>query len=430
LTDSPYRLLALSIAAVVCIAASNGGTTSQDLKTGYLVGATPKWQQWSILVGSISSALVIGIVLIMLNSSSTIYSKSPKNLPTLSKPLDMAQLKSTALREQAPGDEKLYYVWHPVEGNEEGAAPGKYLVDEQGKVCYLVDPGISGRLTRRDDGTEVRKFSPPQAELFALITKGILSQKLPWVLVLMGVALALVLELCGVSSLPFAVGVYLPLSSSAPIFVGGMLRYVVERFGSKSGEKPKSELESEMSPGVLFSTGYIAGGTIAGVLVSCMYFSDTLPEALGLWQYRKAPVEVQAPFDEQCRALAKNELGEGASEKALQQNVDEIKEINATLLTDFVPLSKGTKIELSKDRNETVKADTTLGEFAKQTEDKPTTIYELNSEKLPMPSGLPVGIEMRLPQRNSPAVLAFAALSAILIAVGFGWILKTKGDSP
>ena len=274
LTSPQYQLIALSVAAVVCIASSNGGTTSQDLKTGYLVGATPKWQQLSILVGSLSSALVIGVILLALNQAGTIYSQ--KNLPQPKRPLDMETLRATALRESPPESENRYYVWHPTEGNAEGVPPGRYLVDEQGKVCWLVDPGINGKLTRRDDGTEVRKLSPPQAELFALITHGILNQKLPWILVLLGVILALVMELCGVSSLPFAVGVYLPLSSTTPIFVGGLTRYVVERIGRKRDEGPASELESEMSPGVLFSTGYIAGGTIAGVLLAFLTFSETI----------------------------------------------------------------------------------------------------------------------------------------------------------
>ena len=91
-----------------------------------------------------------------------------------------------------------------------------------------------------------------------------------------------------------------------------------------------------------------------------------------------------------------------------------------------MPLAKGTTIRLPKDHKEQVSADTTLGEFAKHTEDKPMTIFELNSETLKMPQGLPTGTEIRLPQRNLPAVLAFGALAVILIAVGFGWLLKTK----
>ena len=160
--------------------------------------------------------------------------------------------------------------------------PGKYLVDAHGQIHWLVDPGINGKLTHRDDGTEVRKFSPPQAQLFALITHGILNQKLPWILVLLGVAIAAVLELCGVSSLPFAVGVYLPLSSSTPIFLGGFVRYLVERFGRKQAGRSASEMETEMSPGVLLSTGYIAGGTIAGVLIAFLSFSDRITAALAI----------------------------------------------------------------------------------------------------------------------------------------------------
>ena len=87
----------------------------------------------------------------------------------------------------------------------------------QGKIRYLVDPGICGKLKTRDDGSESEEIQSAAGGVFAMITDGILSQKLPWVLVLLGVAIALVVELCGVSSLAFAVGVYLPLSSSAPI---------------------------------------------------------------------------------------------------------------------------------------------------------------------------------------------------------------------
>ncbi len=279
-TGAPYRLLALSVAAVVCIAASNGGTTSQDLKTGFLIGATPKWQQWAIVIGSVSSSLVIGAVLMAMNESNTDY--STKHLPQLQKPIDIKSLEASGKRAYARNDNTLYYVWLAPEGNSEGAPPAKYLVDDHGKLRYLVDPGICGTLSHRDDGSEVKKYNPPQAALFALITNGILSQKLPWVLVLLGVAIAVVVELCGVSSLAFAVGVYLPLSSSAPIFVGGMTRFIVEKWSKRKSGGTASELESEMSPGMLLSTGYIAGGSIAGVLVSFLAFSDTLPGTLAI----------------------------------------------------------------------------------------------------------------------------------------------------
>jgi uncharacterized oligopeptide transporter (OPT) family protein len=271
-TSPQYRLIALTVAAIVCIASSNGGTTSQDLKTGYLVGATPKYQQYAILVGSISSALVIGWILVLLNDAGTVYTQ--KNLPTPTRPLDVARLAETA---KAPGDPAVYHVFQAVEGNEEGVPQGKYLVDDQGKICYLIDPAINGVVSHRDDGTPVQKFNAPKTRLMALITQGILSQKLPWTLVLLGVAIALVLELSGVPSLPFAVGVYLPLSSSTPIFVGGLVRYVADRFARSANGRPLSASESEMGPGVLLSTGYIAGGAIAGILVAILSLSISGP---------------------------------------------------------------------------------------------------------------------------------------------------------
>lgn len=276
-TSSEERLIALTVAAVVCVASSNGGTTSQDLKTGFLVGATPRAQQWAIVAGAISSALVIGGILMLLNDASTVYSR--KDLPQPNRPPDASLLTQTA---QAPGDGASYRVWYVSQalGQEHGIPRGKYLVDDQGRICYLVDPGITGRLTRRDDGSEVRKYGAPQTELMAMITEGILTQRLPWALVLLGVFVALVLELVRVPSLPFAVGVYLPFSTSAPVFVGGLVRWLADRWSGKSPAE-QSAAEAEMTPGVLLSTGYIAGGAIGGVLIAFLYFSDRIPQVLG-----------------------------------------------------------------------------------------------------------------------------------------------------
>ena len=118
--------------------------------------------------------------------------------------------------------------------NDQGVPQGKYLVDDKGQLKYLVDPAINGIVKQRDNGTPVQKFDAPKTALMALLTEGILTQKLSWTLVLMGVAIALVLELSGVPSLPFAVGVYLPLSESTPIFVGGLMRYLADRAGRTS----------------------------------------------------------------------------------------------------------------------------------------------------------------------------------------------------
>jgi hypothetical protein len=168
---------------------------------------------------------------------------------------------------QGPGsemDRTVYHVWHVSEGEIKGLPAGKYLVNDQGRIRYLVDPGINGVEKTRLDGTSVLKYNAPKARLMSLIIDGIMTQRLPWGLVLLGVAISLVLELCGVPSLPFAVGVYLPLSSSTPIFVGGLVRWIADSWTQKSAA------ESEMSPGVLLSSGYIAGGSIAGIAIALL----------------------------------------------------------------------------------------------------------------------------------------------------------------
>lgn len=276
-------LTALSVAAVVCVASSNGGTTSQDLKTGYLVGATPRYQQLAILVGALTSALVIGCTLLVLNDAGTIYSKRPENLPPADVVYPLAEVKELTEMETAGGqyadeDPNPYHVLHVREGDHEDVAPGKYLIDDQGRFHYLVDPAINGRLKTRDDGKVVtNRFDAPKTRLMAIIIDGTLNRKLPWSLVIVGVLIAVTLELAGVPSLPFAVGVYLPISASVPIFLGGLLRWIVDR------RKRTSALESESSPGVLLSSGYIAGGTIGGVLIAMFVFSpNSLNKRLGM----------------------------------------------------------------------------------------------------------------------------------------------------
>jgi uncharacterized oligopeptide transporter (OPT) family protein len=273
-----HRVGALSIAAVVCIAASNAGTTSQDLKTGYLVGATPRHQQIGLLIGAFTSAIVIGYSLILLNDASTVYTKKVPDY-TVSD-LSALTTKQKIAGPDAASDTNEYHVLQVTEQSSTEMlavlTPGKYLVNDQGKVTYLVDPGINGSVNKRDDGTSVTKYEAPKARLMSLIIDGILTQKLPWGLVLLGVALAVVLELCGISALPFAVGVYLPISASAPIFVGGLVRYLVER-----KKKPnETEAEAETGPGVLYSSGLIAGGAIAGILLALTQIMPGFSEKL------------------------------------------------------------------------------------------------------------------------------------------------------
>ncbi|MHB1036717.1 MAG: OPT family oligopeptide transporter [Pirellulales bacterium] len=420
-TEPQHRLVALSVAAIVCIASSNGGTTSQDLKTGFLVGATPKYQQWAILVGAVSSALVIGWILIVLNDASTVY--TTRNLPVLKKPLDVAKLTD---RGYAPNDDTEYYVWRAREGEMAKVPQGKYLVDAKGQIKYLVDPGINGSISRRDDGTEVQKFKAPQARLMALITDGILNQKLPWALVLLGVSIAAVLELCGVPSLPFAVGVYLPLSSSTPIFVGGLVRYVVEKWGGNGAGEAQSETESDMSPGVLLSTGYIAGGAIAGVLLACLSF-EVVSQYLTVWQYRSQTVTESTPLETLYREAALDDLGLAgqslsiAEEKEVAKRTTAIEELNADQLARYVKVAKGSVLTLPKHEQYRAVQDTILGEIALETLGRAKmaqTLFDLNKDRLKLPTSLPAGASLKLPQRTWPALAAFGVLAVVLTMVG------------
>jgi putative OPT family oligopeptide transporter len=187
-TGDVYGPVALCVGAVVCIAAANAGNTSQDLKTGYLVGATPLYQQIGLIVGVVVSAFAIGITTLYLHRVFTIGSEA---------------------------------------------------------------------------------IAAPQATLMATIIKGLLSQNLPWGLVLVGVFLAVTLELCGIHSLSFAVGAYLPIATTAPIFAGGLVRWWVER---RTGIKE----ESELGAGTLFSSGLIAGGSICGILYAVLVGTNTI----------------------------------------------------------------------------------------------------------------------------------------------------------
>jgi hypothetical protein len=340
--------MALTTAAIVGIAASNGGTTAQDLKTAFLVGGTPRRQQLALFVGVITSALFIGLVLVVLNRGATTvlpeahpgqkvsvlgeetrtqrtYRWEVSEEALAARGVKLAELKgplwkqglevtrvegATELRSWGtppvegvaatevrlpsertvkvselgavtPGPERTWRVGY-VRGAETPVPAGTYLVDEAGAIHYVVDPGIGGRITSYE-GIPLTRYPAPKAQLFALIIDGILTRKLPWDLVLVGVFIALMLELCGVSALPFAVGVYLPISSSAPIFVGGMVRYVVDRV------RGGTAAEAEFSPGTLLSSGYIAGGAIAGVLIAFLEIASDgtwtraidIPGALG-----------------------------------------------------------------------------------------------------------------------------------------------------
>jgi putative OPT family oligopeptide transporter len=279
-TGSTYYVTALSIGAIVCIASSNGGTTSQDLKTGYLVGSTPRNQQIAILIGALASALLLGPILLKLNDAASVKLPRISSEPTTGEegaplkqvenwPAGLHVIPST-LSTHKTYNGSDYLVWHYTPAG--GASAQEFLVDSTGTPQFLVDPGINGTHKFLANGKPApKKFDAPKATLMSYIIKGILDHKLPWGLVLLGVMISLTLEMSGIPSLAFAVGVYLPLSSSSPIFIGGMIRwladlYVRKKNAGKSLTEEQLVAEGDKSPGVLMASGYIAGGAIAGII--------------------------------------------------------------------------------------------------------------------------------------------------------------------
>lgn len=293
-TGGPYYVTALSIGGIVCIASSNGGTTSQDLKTGFLVGGTPKLQQYAILIGALASAVLLGPVLMKLNESATVYVPAAKVAPAgLHTDVSKLERRESLTGPQARDDAGTYYSWHKTD--EVGGPAGKYLVNDRGDAVWLVDPGINGAYTERPDGSPVRKFDAPKATLVSYIIKGILDQQLPWALVLFGAMITVSLQMSFVPALAFAVGVYLPIASSLPIWIGGMIRWAVDRWMRKKPVYAKMDqetfnAESDKSPGVLLASGYIAGGAIAGIIIAFLAgVTDEFDAAVGRFMTEHNP---------------------------------------------------------------------------------------------------------------------------------------------
>jgi putative OPT family oligopeptide transporter len=218
-TGKVYEPMALVVGGMICIAAANAGATSQDLKTGYIVGATPKYQQIALFVGAVVSSLAIGATVKILDT------------PTR----------------------------------------------------QMLADGIQHAI-----GTD--KYPAPQGTLMATLIKGILSFNLDWQFVLVGVFIAITLELCGIKALSFAVGAYLPLSTTLPIFIGGAIRGMVQ------AKKPKgvivSEEEEDLGKGNLFATGLVAGGAVAGVVVAFLTANENVSAVLAKWSAEHSLTEI------------------------------------------------------------------------------------------------------------------------------------------
>ena len=243
-TASAYSVLALTIGGVVCIAAAIAGATSQDLKTGYLVGATPFWQQIGLVVGVMVSSFAIGGTLILMNVGLAQY--KPVQIP-----LDISHLPAGVERQQDNfGYQGKNYVLVNAIGS--GEVP-------DGK--YLYDPGTQRIEVQWVQGIGSAQAAAPQARLMATVISGILNQRLPWRLVFLGVFLVIAVELLGIRSLPFAVGSYISIATTMAMFAGGLVRWFAER-----GQEEKSAADSEVSPGALYASGLIAAGGVFGLL--------------------------------------------------------------------------------------------------------------------------------------------------------------------
>jgi putative OPT family oligopeptide transporter len=262
-TAPAFGALAITIGGVVCIAASNSGDTSQDLKTGYIIGATPRLQQIALIIGVVVSTVVIGFTLNLMNTGLQEFHAmaKPWNLsaphPGIAVESDTRRLPNE-IRVVAPDGKSAtnhqkseYEILNSIGSSE--LQDGKYLYSPaSGQITVAWIQGIGSP-----------SAPAPQARLMATVINGILSRKLPWGLVLLGVSLVIAVELLGIRSLTFAVGAYLPIATTLPIFIGGVVRWFVDRAAERAGE---TDADSEISSGALFASGLIAAGGIAGLI--------------------------------------------------------------------------------------------------------------------------------------------------------------------
>jgi putative OPT family oligopeptide transporter len=262
-TAPAYGALAITIGGIVAIAAANAGDTSQDLKTGYLVGSTPRLQQLALMIGVVVSTVAIGFTLNLMNTGLQEFhsASQPWDInaahPGVAVQSDVKhlpdQIRVLAADKSSTNHSKSEYIVLNALGSAE-LADGKYLYSpttHQIEVQWI-------------QGIGSEKAAAPQARLMATVINGILTRKLAWGLVLLGVFLVIAVELLGIRSLSFAVGAYLSIGTTLAIFCGGMVRWFVDAAVKKAGGDA-ADSESEISPGSLFASGLIAAGGIVGL---------------------------------------------------------------------------------------------------------------------------------------------------------------------
>jgi putative OPT family oligopeptide transporter len=262
-TAPAFGALAITIGGVVCIASAEAGDTSQDLKTGFLVGSTPYKQRWAFLIGIVISTIAIGFTLKLMNQGFQEFHAMPQPW-NLSVPHEGVNVQNdlSSLDAQFPVmganntktiHQKSEYIVLNAIGSPE-LANGKYLYS---KATHEIE-------VQWISGIGSKNASAPQAQLMATVINGILSRKLPWGLVLLGVFLVIAVELLGIRSLSFAVGAYLPIATTLPIFVGGVVRWLADAAVKRAGGD--AETGGDVSPGSLYASGLIAAGGIIGLL--------------------------------------------------------------------------------------------------------------------------------------------------------------------
>jgi uncharacterized oligopeptide transporter (OPT) family protein len=310
-TAPAFGALAITIGGVVCIAASNAGDTSQDLKTGYLIGATPWKQQLALMIGVIVCIFSIGATLNAMNRGLEQFQRMPKPVA-----LSLVQLPDGVQNKGYFTRDSVSLISHNADNHTKEQLGGtrQYILLnaigsntlDDGK--YLYNPATGLIEVQWIQGIGSERAAAPQGRLMATVINGILSRKLPWTLVLLGVALVIVVELLGVRSLTFAVGAYLSIATTLAIFVGGVMRWMVDRAMIQHRARarveanpdvidpetglpipgsvtPDLDSESEISPGSLYASGLIAAGGIVGLLGVCARLLEGLSEQHGgHWQ--------------------------------------------------------------------------------------------------------------------------------------------------
>jgi putative OPT family oligopeptide transporter len=261
-TAPAFGALAITIGGVVCIAAANAGDTSQDLKTGYIVGSTPWKQQLALMIGVCISTVAIGLTLNAMN-------KGLEQFKPMNQPWNIQQLGDGVSIQQEHFSRHQFPVQMPNNTEQTLTGENYVLLNAVGshKLAdgkYLYNPKTGRIEVQWIEGIGSEKAAAPQARLMATVINGILTRQLPWGLILLGVFLVIVVELLGVRSLTFAVGAYLSIATTLAIFCGGVVRWMVDRAVARGGAA--EDTGSEVSPGSLYASGLIAAGGVVGLL--------------------------------------------------------------------------------------------------------------------------------------------------------------------